>query len=64
MIARNTLILQSIVSKFFSQNNQNEGIQMLTSFADQKKAQMTLIRCFSLLKIFERHGEFIHDSWV
>lgn len=61
LIAKNTMILQSLITILFVQNNHCEGIQMVSSLQDQNEAQQVLTLYFALVQLCERSAEPIQD---
>ena len=61
MIAKNTMTLQCLITILFDQNNQFEGIQMMSSFQDQNEAQKVLTHYFALTQFCDRSAEPISE---
>ncbi|CAL8125777.1 unnamed protein product [Orchesella dallaii] len=58
MISRNTVILQTICIRYFSQNNEQEGIHMLPSWNEQRDAVAATTYYFALLELSEEYFEY------
>ncbi|ODN00860.1 hypothetical protein Ocin01_05816 [Orchesella cincta] len=58
MISRNTVILQSICIRYFSQNNEQEGIYMLPTWNERREAVTATTYYFALLELAEEYFEY------
>lgn len=58
MIARSTIILQSLCVRYFSQNNEQEGIHMLATWDERREALAATTYYFALLELSEEYFEF------